>query len=336
MKATLTDIAREVGVSKSLVSMYLNNHPLAVRIAVETKRKIDLAVERSGYRPSHAARTLSGGGNRILGMVIGGLTDPYFAHLADTALEEAAATGCQLLLAATRWNKAEEFRALENLVRHDCAGVLYTPELSVESPFLNQLSRENYPLILSSRSPAFSSAYTDYTEAHHAFAGFLTARGCPEATVCHLGPSNGLAEGPGEAFDIEGFRFHFQPPVTHFDDLARYLLETRPKALYILNFVLLHPILQLSASAGWHPHIIIRCGPGYDFVRHPLIEGAVFSRASEAVRQGIRTLATWIEKGAPPAPVRLLLPATFRSAEEIPHKTDNVDIDFKTDKAVNE
>ena len=45
MRATIKDIAERVGVSKSLVSMYLNNHPLSARIAEKTKKRIREAVQ---------------------------------------------------------------------------------------------------------------------------------------------------------------------------------------------------------------------------------------------------------------------------------------------------
>ena len=56
MRATLNDVAKAANVSASLVSMHLNGHPLAKRIAEETKRRIDEAVRRLDYHPSAAAR----------------------------------------------------------------------------------------------------------------------------------------------------------------------------------------------------------------------------------------------------------------------------------------
>ena len=44
MKVTIKDIARHVHVSKTLVSLYLNSHPLSAKISPKTKARIDDAV----------------------------------------------------------------------------------------------------------------------------------------------------------------------------------------------------------------------------------------------------------------------------------------------------
>ena len=64
MRATIKDIAKRVGVSNSLVSLYLNNRPLAARIAESTKRKIDEAVKELNYKPSATAVALKKGKSR--------------------------------------------------------------------------------------------------------------------------------------------------------------------------------------------------------------------------------------------------------------------------------
>ena len=77
MRATIKDIAERVGVSKSLVSMYLNNHPLASRIAERTKGKIDEAVREMNYQPSVTARALKNGKSRTIGLVIAEISGIY-------------------------------------------------------------------------------------------------------------------------------------------------------------------------------------------------------------------------------------------------------------------
>ena len=97
MQPTLKDVAKLAGVSFTLVSKYLNRNPQA-RMTPETRERIDRAIAELGYRPSAAARSLRRGCTRTLGLVIGNLTNAYFAHFADAALREANAAGYQLLI----------------------------------------------------------------------------------------------------------------------------------------------------------------------------------------------------------------------------------------------
>ena len=53
--AGIRELARECGVSVATVSRALNGHP---EVSVETRRQVQLAAERLGYRPSQSARAL--------------------------------------------------------------------------------------------------------------------------------------------------------------------------------------------------------------------------------------------------------------------------------------
>ena len=55
--ATISDVAKLSGVSKSTVSNYLNGN--FERMSDETKKKIKNAIDELGYTPSLSARRLS-------------------------------------------------------------------------------------------------------------------------------------------------------------------------------------------------------------------------------------------------------------------------------------
>lgn len=77
-RPTIYDVAREAGVSKSLVSLVINDSPLvsdAKRAAVKD------VITRLGYRPSRAAAMLATSRSRIVGMVIDDFQNPWFVTL---------------------------------------------------------------------------------------------------------------------------------------------------------------------------------------------------------------------------------------------------------------
>ena len=177
MRATLSDIAKQVGVSKSLVSMYLNNHRLSRKIAAETKRKIDQAVRELDYRPSFTARALSNGKTRTIGMICGGIKNPYFANLVEDALEETARKGYQLLLGLTRWIPEEEEKSIKNLLNRQIDGLICCVHPEESSGTSELLRQSRIPIIRLSPSDDFPSICSDGSDAMERAVSFLTARG---------------------------------------------------------------------------------------------------------------------------------------------------------------
>ncbi|AQZ63979.1 putative LacI-family transcriptional regulator [[Actinomadura] parvosata subsp. kistnae] len=68
-RVTSVDVAREAGVSQTTVSYVLNNVPHQ-KISEETRRRIHAAVEKLGYTPSAAARTLRLGRSDIVLLLV--------------------------------------------------------------------------------------------------------------------------------------------------------------------------------------------------------------------------------------------------------------------------
>ncbi|MER5887643.1 LacI family DNA-binding transcriptional regulator [Streptomyces sp. NPDC001941] len=66
-RPTMKDVAREAGVSTSAVSFALNNRP---GVSEATRRRVIRVADRLGWRPSSAARALSGESAGAVGMVL--------------------------------------------------------------------------------------------------------------------------------------------------------------------------------------------------------------------------------------------------------------------------
>lgn len=185
MRATIKDIAKRVGVSYSLVSLYLNNRPLAARIAESTKRKIDEAVKELNYAPSATALALKKGKSKTLGLVTAGLCSDYGSFFAQTLLDECSRYGYQLLIGITHYNPEEERRVLANLISRQADGIFYGLRL-FPADFLKSLGQQNYPILqLGSASPEFQSAGLALEEQLRQCAEKLHAIGCRRVLIAH-------------------------------------------------------------------------------------------------------------------------------------------------------
>jgi LacI family transcriptional regulator len=74
---TIRDVAKKSGFSSTTVSIVLNNAPLARYIPPKTKKKIERAAQRLGYRPNQFARSLRSKRSHTVGVMVFDMTDPY-------------------------------------------------------------------------------------------------------------------------------------------------------------------------------------------------------------------------------------------------------------------
>lgn len=75
--ATIRDVAKNSGFSPTTVSIVLNNAPLARYIPETTKKKIEVAAKKLGYRPNLFARSLRSKRSHTVGVMVLDMTDPY-------------------------------------------------------------------------------------------------------------------------------------------------------------------------------------------------------------------------------------------------------------------
>ncbi|AVL99019.1 LacI family transcriptional regulator [Gordonia iterans] len=77
-RPTIYDVAQAAGVSKSLVSLVLQDSP---KVGEESRRAVREAIAELGYRPSRAAANLAAGRTRVVGVLIDDYTNLWFVDL---------------------------------------------------------------------------------------------------------------------------------------------------------------------------------------------------------------------------------------------------------------
>jgi LacI family transcriptional regulator len=74
---TIRDVAKESGFSSTTVSIVLNSAPLSRYIPAATKKCIERAAQKLGYRPNQFARSLRSKRSHTVGVMVFDMTDPY-------------------------------------------------------------------------------------------------------------------------------------------------------------------------------------------------------------------------------------------------------------------
>ena len=94
-KATIEDIARLAGVSRTTVSRVLNHRPDVDR---ETRAHVLSVIKEQGYVPSITAAGLAGGRNRLVGMLLPVFTWPFLGELVRGIAEILKQSSYELVL----------------------------------------------------------------------------------------------------------------------------------------------------------------------------------------------------------------------------------------------
>lgn len=154
----IKEVAADSGVSIKTVSRVVNGEP---SVHPDTRSRVIAAVERLGYVPNTAARSLKSGTAGGIGIVIDSLDDPFFASLVSAIEARALTEGLSVLVATTGLDAQRERDQLLSLVAgHQVAGLIFAP-VAEEQPYLDPY-RALTPVVAVDRpSAAFDSIVVD-------------------------------------------------------------------------------------------------------------------------------------------------------------------------------
>jgi len=97
----LIDIAKEAGVSVSVVGSVLNGGRGNSRVAQVTADRILALAKQLNYRPSPTAQQLRGKRSNVFGLLVASAGDPLTSYLVEHLDEEVVKHGCQTLIGNT-------------------------------------------------------------------------------------------------------------------------------------------------------------------------------------------------------------------------------------------
>ena len=144
--ATIRDVAKASGFSSTTVSIVLNNAPLSRYIPPSTKKRIEIAAKKLGYRPNLFARSLRSKRSHTVGVMVFDMTDPY-CTLVLRGLENSLYQGSYLPILTDVHNDRGRFeRYLEMLLDRRVESLIVLANwLFVDIDLLADLERRSIP-----------------------------------------------------------------------------------------------------------------------------------------------------------------------------------------------
>ena len=141
--ADIIDVANRAGVSPATVSRAFN-HPDIVKPA--TRRRIQQAVEETGYIRNRAAQAIHGRRSGTVGLIVPTLDNAIFSNLIQSFSETLNSFGLTMLVATHGYDLHEEHKLLRSLLEHRIEGIGLIG-LDHEESTYNLLERRNTPAV---------------------------------------------------------------------------------------------------------------------------------------------------------------------------------------------
>lgn len=163
MAITINDVAREAGVSITTVSRVLNNN---YPVKIETREKIEKAIEKLNYKPNAAARSLITKKTANIAIVVPGITNLFFPTIVETIQESIKDRGYNILLSSTGGDYKEEKNVIEDVLSKLVDGIIVIdPSIeNLSNGYLEEMTK-NIPLIVVNGAPnGYKCNFVSYDE----------------------------------------------------------------------------------------------------------------------------------------------------------------------------
>lgn len=164
-KLTIRDIANMAGVSRSTISLAINDSP---KVKKQTKQRILKIIEDVGYHPNVMARGLVGNKTNVIGLIVPQIShvfaDYYFSETVSGVLDEVTQRNYHLLVEAATEQFVQMRSAHRLYEERRIDGLLFVGNLTTDTYILD-LCEAGIPICLvNSVLPKLSTVLADNTE----------------------------------------------------------------------------------------------------------------------------------------------------------------------------
>ncbi len=138
--ASIRDIARRAGVSPATVSRVINNssHP----VGEATRTRVLRVAQELSFRPNILARAMVSQRMRIIGVVVGDSSDPYFSTIVRGIEHTARAHDYMVIICNSDRDPAIERRYLEVLRDYHVAGAVFAGGSREDAGYCHEINDE--------------------------------------------------------------------------------------------------------------------------------------------------------------------------------------------------
>jgi len=141
---TISDVAATAGVSPMTVSRVINGE---ANVRAATRDLVNAAIQKLGYAPNRAARSLAGAEELRIGLLYSNPSAAYLSEFLVGGLEQASRANLQLMVEQCELD-AQEVKAAEHFIRIGIDGVILPPPLCDSQPVIEVLQKAGIPMVV--------------------------------------------------------------------------------------------------------------------------------------------------------------------------------------------
>ena len=147
---TIADVAAEAGVSTKTVSNVINH---TGRMSVDTRKRVEDAISRLGYRVNKSAQALRSGSTKIIGLAIPGFSNPFFGLFCDEVVNYARGKGYGVIISTYNGLSGGLEGVVDETYHVNADGWIFLTDRPLRKK--GEVLSQSYPVVLTGDFPAF-------------------------------------------------------------------------------------------------------------------------------------------------------------------------------------
>lgn len=159
MAKSIKEIAQELNVSKSTVSLVINHKAERARISKELESRVLAYVEKVGYKPNALAKSLATGRSNTIGLIVENIGDSFFGPFALYVEELFRKKNYHVLYSSTLGDPQNARDIIDSMLEKKVEGIILAPTVDLES-YQQKIMEYRVPLVVFDRnSPNVETHY---------------------------------------------------------------------------------------------------------------------------------------------------------------------------------
>lgn len=150
-KTLLEDIAKELNVSKTLVSMVINGKGDAYGISKKTQEKVLSKAGEMEYTPNVFARALRTGKSNLIALLVADISNPFYSNIAKYVEKELASKGYNLMICSTDENVEREEKLISLFAEQHMIDGLIIATTNTSGEYFKKERLRNFPIVFIDR-----------------------------------------------------------------------------------------------------------------------------------------------------------------------------------------